>query len=231
MSNNWFSNQEVAEKVKKELLELIPAKQIAKNVGCNYQTIVNYAKKIGIWEKVKQRNTKGGITLITEDLAKHIKKGDDGRFYKNCPRCGVMQSYLRATYAIESFKQNKLCKSCSNKETDNSHRGIYREIRISWFNKFKLSAANRKYSWNITIDDIADIFHAQNRECALTGWDISCPEETEINKIPMSIDRKDNSVGYEKDNVHLIHRKINMMRGKYDLKEYIEACKAVAKHM
>ena len=36
MSNNWFSNQEVAEKVKKELLELIPAKQIAKNVGCNY---------------------------------------------------------------------------------------------------------------------------------------------------------------------------------------------------
>ena len=77
MSNNWFANEEVADKVKKELLDLIPAKQIAKNVGCNYQTIVNYAKLIGIWEKVKQRNTKGGITLITEELAKHIKKGDE----------------------------------------------------------------------------------------------------------------------------------------------------------
>ena len=63
MSNNWFANEEVADKVKKELLELVPAKQIAKNVGFNYQTIVNYAKSIGIWEKVKQRNTKGGILM------------------------------------------------------------------------------------------------------------------------------------------------------------------------
>ena len=31
MSNNWFANEEVADKVKKELLELVPAKQIAKN--------------------------------------------------------------------------------------------------------------------------------------------------------------------------------------------------------
>ncbi len=36
MSNNWFANEEVADKVKKELLELVPAKQIAKNVGCTF---------------------------------------------------------------------------------------------------------------------------------------------------------------------------------------------------
>ena len=48
MSNNWFANQEVADKVKKELLEFIPAIQIAENVGCSYATVINYAKKIGI---------------------------------------------------------------------------------------------------------------------------------------------------------------------------------------
>ena len=93
-----------------------------------------------------------------------------------------------------------------------------------------ISTTYRKYSWNLTIDDIADMYHAQNKKCALTGWDISSPEETQINKIPISIDRKDNYFGYEKDNIHLIHRHINMMRGKYDLNKYIEVCKAVSRH-
>ena len=189
MSNNYFKNNfELQQKVVDKFKSGLTAKQIAKEVNISSTTIVNYAKKIGIWDDVKQKTNKGGINLLTDDLRKFISKGQDGRFYKKCPRCGVMQSYLRVVYAIESYKLKKVCKSCSNKETDNNHRGMHREIRISWFNKFKLSAANRKYSWNLSIDDIADLYHVQKKKCALTGWDISSPEETHINEIPMSID-------------------------------------------
>ena len=43
-----------------------------------------------------------------------------------------------------------------------------------------------------------------------------------------SIDRIDNSRGYEPDNIQLIDGKINMMKGKYEDDFFIEVCKAVA---
>ena len=39
-----------------------------------------------------------------------VVKGEDGRFYKPCPSCGEMQSYLRKNYAEESLKLGKVCK-------------------------------------------------------------------------------------------------------------------------
>lgn len=157
-----------------------------------------------------------------------VIKGMDGRYYKDCPQCGESQSYLRKNYAEESLRLGKVCKKCSNRSTDNSHRGWHRGIRISWFNKFRSGAETRGINWTLTIDDVADLMEDQNGLCALTGWDISFPDWGHSDKAPASIDRIDNSIGYAKENIQLVVRKVNMMKQQYTQDEFIEVCKAVA---
>lgn len=163
-------------------------------------------------------------------LSTTITKGEDGRYYKPCPECGIMQSYLRKNYALESLRLKKLCKKCSNKKTDNCHRGWHRNIRISWFNKFKTCAETRGIFWNLSIDDVADIMESQNYKCNLTGLGIEFPESGHPQKSPASIDRIDSKVGYIKDNIQLVVKDINMMKQGYSQKHFIDLCRYVTEN-
>jgi hypothetical protein len=157
-----------------------------------------------------------------------VVKLANGRWAKPCPRCKVQQDYLRKSYAESSLREGKLCKSCSNKITDNCHRGWHRGIRLSWFNRFKTGAPSRGIEWSITIDDVADLMEKQHSKCALTGWDIEFPECGHPQKAPASIDRIDSKIGYVPTNIQLVTRHVNMMKQSYSNDYFIEVCKAVA---
>jgi hypothetical protein len=157
-----------------------------------------------------------------------VVKGEDGRYYKPCPECGVMQSYLRKWYAESSLKLVKTCKSCSNKKIENSHSGWVDGIRVSWFNKFKISAELRNLGFDIDIQFIADLFKEQDYRCALTGIPLSFPKNGL--KIDVSIDRINSKLGYTKDNVQLVHKDVNMMKQQYDNDYFIDMCIKVAKN-
>lgn len=157
-----------------------------------------------------------------------VTKGLDGRWYKNCPTCGEQQSYLRKNYAVESFRLGKECKKCSNRRTENCHRGWHRGIRVSWFNKFKTGAETRGIVWSLTLDDVADLMEMQSSRCALTGWDIEFPDSGHPQKALASIDRIDSKGPYSKENTQLVTRKVNMMKQQYSQDEFISVCIAVA---
>lgn len=159
-----------------------------------------------------------------------VTKGLDGRWYKNCPSCGEQQSYLRKNYAVESFRLGKECKKCSNRRTENCHRGWHRGIRVSWFNKFKAGAETRGIVWSLTLDDVADLMEMQSYRCALTGWDIEFPDAGHPQKALASIDRIDSKGPYSKENSQLVTRKVNMMKQQYSQQEFVDICRAVAKH-
>lgn len=159
-----------------------------------------------------------------------VTKGLDGRWYKNCPTCGEQQSYLRKNYAVESFRLGKECKKCSNRRTENCHRGWHRGIRVSWFNQFKTGAETRGIVWSLTLDDVADLMEMQSSRCALTGWDIEFPDSGHPQKALASIDRIDSKGPYSKENSQLVTRKVNMMKQQYSQQEFVDICRAVAKH-
>jgi hypothetical protein len=163
-------------------------------------------------------------------VEKYPYKGTDGRWYKPCSKCGKMCDYLRYHYAFQSYKLNKKCKSCSNKETDNCHRGWHKGIRISWFNKFKISAECRGLEFNIKMDDVAELIQKQNFKCALSGWDISFPETGVPQKCDASIDRIDSKKGYSIENIQITHKTINMIKNKYDNDFFIYVCKSVSEN-
>jgi hypothetical protein len=157
-----------------------------------------------------------------------IQKGLDGRWYKPCSECGEIQSYLRKNYAFESLRLGKTCKKCSNKKTENCHRGWHRKVRLSWFNKFKVCAETRGIEFKITIDDVADLYEVQSGKCALTGWDVVFPETGHPQKADASLDRVDSKKPYEIGNVQILHKMVNMMKQRYSQEDFIKVCKSVA---
>lgn len=158
-----------------------------------------------------------------------ITLGPDKRWYRPCPSCGNIQSYLRKNYAEESLRANKRCKGCANKQGENCHKGSTRGIRVSWFNKFKTGAETRGIEWALTIDDVADVYEKQEQQCALTGQSIVFPLFGHPNTAAASIDRINSDLGYTRDNIQLVTKHINMMKQAYTQEHFIAMCKAVAK--
>lgn len=150
----------------------------------------------------------------------------NGRWWKRCPSCNEEQSYARRTYARASLEQGKDCKSCANRKTDNSHRGLYNEIRVSWFERFKLSAELRGLEWSLTIEDVYSLWVRQSRACAMTGLPIGWADVGANHTA--SIDRINNEKGYMPDNIQLVHKDVNMMRGAFSKEHFVEVCKLVS---
>lgn len=165
------------------------------------------------------------------DLPPGLRKGSDGRYRKKCAECGVEQSYLRRNYAIHSLILGKSCHKCSNRKTPNCHRGWHRGIRISWFNKYMVCAETRGIPFDITLDDVADLYTKQDRKCALTGWPISFPDVGFRHDSHVSIDRIDSKGGYTAANIQLVHKSVNMMKQNYSQQFFIEVCHAVSQNM
>lgn len=151
----------------------------------------------------------------------------DGRYYKPCPECGEMQSYLRLCYAKKSLELHKTCKKCSNRKTNNCKRGLYNGIPITWFKKCKISADMRGIPFELFIEDIYQMYIKQNGKCNLSGKEIIWAEIGQ--KHTVSIDRIDSSIGYNINNIQLVHKDINFMKASYHQDYFIEICSLVAK--
>ncbi len=155
-----------------------------------------------------------------------VTQREDGRWTKPCPECGEIQDYLRKSYAIESAKLNKVCKSCSNKNTENSHRGFYHLIRLSWFHKVKTCAETRGLVFDITLDDVWFLYVAQEGKCSLSGMPIGWAEVSSLHTA--SIDRIDSGKGYINSNIQLLHKDVNMMKQSFSQEYFVEVCKAIS---
>jgi hypothetical protein len=157
-----------------------------------------------------------------------VSKGNDGRYYKPCPQCGVLQNYLRKNYAEESARLNKLCKACSNKiPENNSHKGFYLDVlRASFAHKYKSNAELRGISWEVSFEYLAEILIEQDFRCALSGVPINAME---VNN-NASLDRIDSKIGYIEGNVQWVTSKVNMMKQQYSQKDFLDVCMNVAKY-
>jgi hypothetical protein len=161
-----------------------------------------------------------------------IKK-DDGRWYKPCSKCGILQSYLRKCYATASLLEQKSCKKCTS--INNHPLGLYEDIHISWFRRFDVNSVLRGIEFAITIEDVWTQYIKQGKVCNLTGMDIGWYKgkvggdtENPCMYTTASIDRIDSSKGYTVDNIQVIHKDLNFMKGVFNQDHFIRMCKAVA---
>lgn len=129
-------------------------------------------------------------------------------------------------------KKHKGCEMCSMFHTSNG----YELISGEFWSCLKSSAEKRNIKFDITIQDIWELFINQNKKCALSGVDIIFYKNTtEYNRSKRrlktaSLDRIDSSKGYTLDNIQWVHKDVNRMKNKYNQKYFIEICKKIAKN-
>jgi len=157
------------------------------------------------------------------DLPEGVFKNDNNRWVRHCPKCSKEITHLRRNYCIGAHNIEQPCKQCSNK--NNHPSGMVGAVRLAWFEAFAKNAVVRGYSWNLTPEELNEMYDEQDGLCALSGLSIGWSKSGWEHSA--SIDRLDNDAGYFVDNVQLVHKKINMMRGSLAVDEFLELCASV----
>lgn len=126
-----------------------------------------------------------------------------------------------------------MCKSCrtttankspirNQKRENNPAWKGYKDIPYNWFsNYFKRSG---KFG-DITIEQVYDLWIAQDKKCALSGVSIGFYDDGKTHTC--SIDRIDSSGGYTLANIQLVHKDVNIMKNKFDNQYFIDICKEI----
>lgn len=160
------------------------------------------------------------------DIPEGVFKLSNGRWMRKCPKCSSEITHLRRNYCIGSHNIEQPCKKCSN--ISNHPSTMVGEVRLSWFESFKKSAIIRGYSWELTPEFVDALYEQQKGVCALSGLSIGW--STVGWNHTASLDRIDNNVGYIPENVQLVDKRVNMMRGSLSVDEFLEICFCIAGH-
>ena len=134
------------------------------------------------------------------------------------------------------------CKECykvTQKISQSSLTGfIMKILKDAKNNAKKKSNDKRTITFNITKEDIAELYESQGGLCALTNTPMTysvMKERSEedshiLNPTNISIDRINPSKGYEKDNIQLVCAIVNRMKYDLTVSELLDWCKKVIKN-
>jgi hypothetical protein len=149
-------------------------------------------------------------------------------FQHKLSNTGGLKQHVRCKCGYETFlelsplkaERTKSCRQCGEQK----RRKNYRDIPSSYIRQILNGADKRRYSFEISIEEVWEIFENQNKKCALSGVDINFENKT------ASLDRIDSTKGYVKNNVQWVHKIINQMKSNRTDRVFIEWCKVVAEH-
>jgi hypothetical protein len=128
------------------------------------------------------------------------------------------------------------CQKCTGPENARKqqapkHKGVG-DISRRLYDYLRRSAKRRNLVFELTIEDLWELFIQQNRKCAFTGIELNFARGTHkgVNHKAMtaSLDRKDSTKGYVKGNVQWVHKRINQLKWKFDEEVFIYWCRKVA---
>jgi len=75
-----------------------------------------------------------------------------------------------------------------------------------------------------------DLYAKQNGLCSISGLPLTTIQGNGFEPLNISLDRIDNSIGYEEHNVQLVGRWINLMKNVMTTEQLVEMCKTIAKY-
>lgn len=177
--------------------------------------------------------------LVIISYSHHDKR--KGHYY-NC-KCDC-DNIPKSPFRLYALKNNNT-KSCgclfrevNSKSGENSNRWRgHGEISGVYFNQILSMSKKRGINFDISIEEIWQLFLIQDKKCALTGLPliintrryqrVDAPKE---NNGTASLDRIDNSKGYEAGNIQWVHKNINIMKNIFPQQEFIAYCHLVAEN-
>lgn len=109
----------------------------------------------------------------------------------------------------------------------------YGELSGWYWNKLKNHAvrASRTLEFSITIEYAWELYLKQNRQCALTGWNIDMATDSRRkSKCAASLDRIDSNIGYIVGNIQWVHKDVNQIKWTLSNERLFEVCLAIVQN-
>lgn len=193
-------------------------RQIALEIECAPHSIIKRIKRFNINIDTKKESFKAlhlgkkynKLTIV--DIARN---DEHNKRQVKC-KCDCGQFWVGN---IASLKRG-LTKSCGCHKTSVVRKLGHEDISYSYYRRTKQHAINKGLKFDITIQDIWDVYIKQDKKCKLSGVKIKF--EPDYNKSRLqtaSIDRISSDEGYTKKNIQIVHRRINIIKGNQDLEE------------
>lgn len=199
--------------------------QISQDLGIPIPTLSAYLKRFKIQSRTAgdklRKNLAGkhfGAWLVTDE--KGYAEGNRHLRWKClCTLCDEYYWVLaRSLYSNTTTR----CLNCHRNDRFKGYEGI---DGTHW-RAIQKGAAVRNIEFHLTIEQVNELYVAQDGLCALSGLPIWFGYKKEKNA---SLDRIDSSKAYTIDNVQWVHKNINRMKWDYTQSEFITYCGLVAK--
>ena len=121
-------------------------------------------------------------------------------------------------------------KRCYLSGPENPKYTGYEEIQGAYWAAVKNGAKRRDLPFEITPGYAWNLFLKQDRKCKYSGMELFFSRnnlEHTMGVYTASLDRIDSSKGYIEENVHWVHKRINVMKGNMSEQEFLNFCEAV----
>lgn len=149
-----------------------------------------------------------------------IKVTEEGEILVKCPTCRGYRTYSRMKDAKNKVKAGRECIACA--KFRRKQFALEQGFSGTEFSNMATAALRRGRSWELSLEDIFELWTDQQGRCAFTG--------IALQKYPRtwSIDRIDNSCGYTPGNVQLVFKEINLMRGSLTVEKFVAYCHQIS---
>jgi hypothetical protein len=135
-----------------------------------------------------------------------------------CHDCNMRKWTLDYSTFLQCIKNIlNLYNRCYDHFNNNPHL-----LKGSSYTKCKHGAAKRGFDFKLSEEDFSKIFNSKDLSCYCCGYS---------NRSHLSLDRIDNDVGYEVQNVQVCCVTCNYMRKNLPIEEFVRQCNAIYKYM
>lgn len=172
--------------------------------------------------------------LVVLNYAGHQRKQcKRNRHYWRCRcDCGeevelVQHNLLDPGKRADGSPNNVTSCGCVRRGNHSKNWKGFGKISGRYWSDVKGRARDKKFEFNITIQQAWELLVAQNMTCALSGLPIIAGNQDGARQT-CSLDRIDSSRGYTIDNVQWLHKDVNMMKNSHDQEYFVGICRSIA---
>jgi hypothetical protein len=106
----------------------------------------------------------------------------------------------------------------------------YGHIPHDFWTRYRIGAEKRKIPYNISIEEIDEIFIKQNGRCVLSNKLLQFNTFDKSGDGNISLDRKDSTIEYRKDNCQLVTKRINVAKNDMGNQEILEIANEISEY-
>ena len=174
------------------------------------------------------------ITVTCETCNKEFEKARNE--YNRKIKQGKDKFYCNLSCAAKSPKNvNRIKEYDGHKWTKETCPRRWKLDEFSPFRGYLRKAKARDKEFNLTLEHLKDIWDSQGGKCPFTGFDLELRtydghRDNQLNIKSASLDRIDNSLGYEDGNVRFVSVMFNYARNNFSDEDVLDFAQAVVKN-